>query len=841
LTLPQWSALLVEEIFHDREGEGRPVSTIDAGGALLARCLAHSDVHVSDDAALKTFLSAFPDRWQMQRWFSGVDNPGRALLAFLVLCCIAASEAAGSEANDYRERLRQMMGWDATVLNCAALPDLWRQLEGLLASIPPDRRLRKLILPDPRHRTQIGHAIELTFPSQQDARRLRSDLDAAGVLDADHPVAVLRWLAPRVSRYSATFAETFHDFRSAWLSGERGLKDHRFWAGWSMVLEPRRPRDISAPFNIVSDEWGQHQLLTLKGEALELRTLERATTTPSALKSLLSGGMPILLRELDWGVWAWCGPSQVAVREAKGALVREKSHSAMFIAQLGLVPVVGASGWGFTQAVDILPSAANRLTVGDDDLIDIHVSGVPRIEGGRLARPSFPIIVSTTGPVGAITLSGPLAPDLIVDRREAQAWTITPTKALDGEVTVNVESYTVGDGIVRRLVLRRAATAPDLEREVPSRFAVDEDQAASWTPSRAGFSNSPVLALYQSTELKRPSQGLLDLTEYLAARPGAAPLGGLLDLINSVDRSVAVDGWSTVRALFEAGTLEPLRVRGWRGSAIIPRAPRALLCRDSDGHRMLVDGLVSEALIGRTIGMAARQGLQPSVVEGLSEWAPSNVIVHGPNEHVLAALAADLALPVDWVAPDLSGLGSLMTFEPDGDGGGHSQRQHIQTPDVIPLEQAGVRLFLCRREADDARRIWLVQSSEGQERFWNHRHMALLDACRMGGLKPFTIDGTLLRVTQPGVFLPLAVARWIRMATGTSSGPTDTGYVYPLTPLVEGAIRAFLGPLLPKSVLPAVDLGSPQRARGPALATTAGSSTKTIEIWRWARGQRGAH
>ena len=833
--------MLVEEIFHDRAGEGRPVSTIDAGGALLARSLARANIRVSDDAALNGFLAAFPERWQMQRWFSGVDHPGRAMPAFLVLCCIAASEAAGSEANDYRERLRQMMGWDATVLNCAALPDLWQQLEESIASEPVERRMRKLILPDPRHRTQIGHAIELTFPSQQDARRLRSDLDLVGVFDADQPVNVLSWLAPRVSRYSATFAETFNDFQSAWLSGERGLKDHRFWTGWSMVLEQRRPPDISAPFNIVSDEWGQHQLLAITGEALELRTLERAAATPSALKLLLSGGMPILLRELDWGVWTWCGSKPLDAREAKGALVREKSHGKKFILQLGLIPVVGAPGWGFTLAVDSLPGADSRVAVGNNDLIDIHVSGVPRVEGGLLARPSFPIMVSTTGPVGNITLSGPHASSLNISRQGPQGWKITPTKALDGDVTINVHSYIAGDAITRRLNLRRAAMAADIERQIPSRFVLDEGLSASCTPLHARPASSAVHTLWHSTEQKSPSQGLLDLTEYLAARPHAAPLGGFLNLINSIERSVAVDGWSILRALFEAGTLEPLRVRGWRGSAIISRAPRALICKDSQGHRMLIDGLVGEAMISRTMGMATRQGLHSSLIGGPSAWAPSNVVVHGPNEDVLAALATDLALPIGRLAADLSNLGSSMTFEPDGGGRGHSHRQHIQAPDLMPLDRTGLRLFLCRREADDARRIWLIETAAGEERYWNHRHMALLDACRIGGLKPFMIEGTSLRVTQPGVFLPLAVARWIRMATGASSGPTDTGYVYPLTPMVQSVIQAFLGPLLRESDLPALDLGVPRRARGPALATSTGASIATTEIWRWARCQRGAH
>src|SRR4051794_20029893 len=142
ITLARWSSLLLEEVFRDRKGEGRPVSTIDAGGALLARSLAHPGVHVTEDAALQMFISAFPARWQMVRWFSGVDSPGEATVAFLLLCCVVASEAAGSDANAYRERFREFMGWDAVAVDCAGLPWLWHPLQTLLASSSPEKHLR---------------------------------------------------------------------------------------------------------------------------------------------------------------------------------------------------------------------------------------------------------------------------------------------------------------------------------------------------------------------------------------------------------------------------------------------------------------------------------------------------------------------------------------------------------------------------------------------------------------------------------------------------------------------------------------------------------------------------
>lgn len=270
ITLSRWSALLIEEIFQDREGEGRPVTTIDAGGAQLVRALARAGVAVDETQALDLFLAAFPPRWQMLRWFSGVDSPREALTAFLILCCVAASEATGSEANDYRERIREMMGWDAIAMDCAALPGLWESLERQLAAAPPERQLRRLTLPDPRFRSQIGHAIELTFPSRQDGRRLKHDLDEGALADTRHPVAVMRWVSARLGRFSPAFQRTFADFTEQWRAGARALTDHRFWSGWSAVVDAWRPLLSQEPFHIVCDEWGRHQVMTPDGDPIAL-------------------------------------------------------------------------------------------------------------------------------------------------------------------------------------------------------------------------------------------------------------------------------------------------------------------------------------------------------------------------------------------------------------------------------------------------------------------------------------------------------------------------------------------------------------------------------------------
>lgn len=831
ITLARWSHLLLEDIFRDREGEGRPVSTIDAGGALLARILSGTGVEASDEAALEMFISAFPPRWQMLRWLSGVDSPGEATIAFLILCCVVASESAGSDENDYRERFKLLMGWDAIAMNCAGLPVLWRRLQKSLVASLPERRLRHLVLPNVRHRKQIGHAVELTFPSRQDGRRLRHDLDDGSLPDPFHPVAVMRWLGARLGRFSPTFNETFADFQTAWRSGARALTDHRFWSGWRVVVESWRPTLTQEVFHIISGDWGDFQLVTPEGGPMTFRQLESAAS--GGLKQLLSNGAPVLLREIDWGRWTWCGQGRAGARDACAALIREKSHSAAVLAQFDRAIVADAPGWVLTTALDLLPGNSGRLSFEDDDLVDVHFAGVPRIDGGRLARPSFPIRLSTMGPVEAVTLSGPGSDRIELRPAGRQEWLMTTTQPIDGDVQVRIE--TAGGDTVRRLSLRASAIAPAWQRELPKRYALDE--ASPWAPTSED--HALVGGPFERPEADKeihPRQGLLDLVEYLAARPGVMTLGGLLELIDTLPALAPVGKWAVLRTLMEGGLIDPLRVKGWRGGAVVPRPPRAVMSRSSDGHRLTFDGVVNEVMISRVWGIATRLALEPLMTSGGGVWSLRILSVDGGREALLA-LAEEVGVVVEGLVPSLDGCGSPVEGEPNAYGSSHVSRQLIQTADLRPLTDRGVQLFLCRRELDDASPIWLVKAAGGEARYWSHRHLALLDACRIAGVAPFTLGHGRVVSAVPGVFLPLAVARWLRLATSLGSGPGDSGHAYAITPGLEPRIRAFLG------MSPDTSAMSPpqttRRQRGAGLAIARGTSVDITPVWRWARDQRG--
>lgn len=830
ITLSRWSGLLIEEVFEDRQGEGRPVTTIDAGRALLVRALVRSGVTVGETQALDLFLAAFPPRWQMLRWFSGVDNPGEALTAFLILCCVAASEATGSEANDYRERIREMMRWDAIAMDCAGLPRLWERLQRQLAAAPPERRLRRLALPDPRFRSQIGHAIELTFPSRQDGRRLKHDLDEGALADTRHPVAVMRWVSARLGRFSPAFQQTFADFAEQWRAGGRALTDHRFWSGWSVVVDSWRPLPSQEPFHVVSDEWGSHQIMTPDGDPISLGMI--GPNAPAALRQCLSNGSPVLLRELDWGEWGWAGQGRAAAREAKAALVREKSHSGSFLAQLDRAPVTGAPGWSLTTAIDLLPGTSGRLSINDDDLVETRISGAPRVDGGRLARPSFPLKLSTSGPVEAVTLGGGLAERVQLQRLGPAEWRLSPLTPLNGDLAISLEA---GGAEVRRLIaLRASALAPDWGRDLPRRFVIDDDIGQMWSSTVATQARTALFPGDSASASRPPCQALLDLVEYLAARPTALTLGGLLELLQGLQGIGDSEKWPVMRSLMEGGLIDPLRVRGWRGGAIIPRAPRAVVVPTAAGSGLRLDGLLNEVFLSRLHGVAERLGLSISVRDGLGEWSSRTVTVQGDREP-LEALTSELALRRDYLAPSPACHGRIGGV-PNADGANHSNRQEISLVEFEPLKARGVRLVLCRREADDAPPVWLVEPGDGRSRYWTHRHLALLDACAVAGMLPGVINDGKLTLAIASAHLPLQLARWLRLASGASAGPIGESYGYPVAPGLEPDLRELLG----LSAISDRIAGPRPLQRGSGVAIARPWGVDVVPVWRWARDARRA-
>lgn len=833
--LGQWSRWLREEIFVDRDGDRRPVTTILVDDALLCRALLRGGVTASGPEARAAFIAAFPPRETMAAWFAGSSGPGEGLLAFLILCCLAASEAAGSSLNDYRKRLRQMMGWDDVVAQCCGLPLLWERLKRQIDEARPPPRLRPLVLPGVRHRTQIGHAIEITFPSRQDTRKLLADLDTAGDLDPRRPDSVIRWLARRVpGSFSPSFVDTFRTFAKAWSRSERALSDHRFWTGWKLVVDAWSPPADETLLQVFQDEWGGHQLFTLHDEPADLDSLKTNARVPYALRKLIIDGQPIFLRESEWGRWVWTS----AARHEAGcfALIREKTYSRALLGQFDLQPVRGAEGWSMTRCLHLLPAGSRSSGGRAEELIALSVSGAPRTDGGWLARPSLPLRLTTSGPVESIELSGELKAELELRGLGHGEWEARALRPLQGDVRLVVKGAGVGGSMVRLIGLRASTLSPDLERPVPNRLAEDQLPApASWSP----FAPEPAsLALPEWPGPRAPTTHLIsDLVEFFAARPGPQNLAGVLEIIAGATGEGLPSRWDIMRALLEGGVVTPLRVRGWRGSALMARPPRAVIIPAAGGTRLVLDGLVNEVLVERAAGAARERGLLLEACGGASEWSVPICQVFAQSREALVKLAGDLSIPILHLARGLSGLIPINALAPDAAGDAHVVSQRIDLPAFSDLGARAPKLFLCARERDDQPRVWRVDDANGS-RFWSRRELAMLDICRSAGRPAFKVSGDIVGASFPGVYLPLAAARWTRLAAVAGGGPVSEGYAYPATDRVIEELRGYLGALLGAARVSADQhVGEVRARRGPTLAAGA----RTVSVTEWARSRaRGA-
>lgn len=584
MTMAAWKDGLWAELFDDSTGDGRPISIIHIDDALFSRAIDRQGLTLSNDAALRAFLGAFPDRLRVQRWLAGAENPGVALLPLLVLCCLAASEAADSDDNDYRGRMRDLMGWNDRIIDCSGLPRLWTVLRDLTMKRAERKPTRTLILPDPRFRTQIGHAIELTFPSRNDTRKLVQEL-AGETFDLVAPRAVIAWLAPIVARrrFSSTFENTFNSFRDAWLAAERALADHRFWSGWMLATQSLRDKLVSEPFEIVSDEWGvRHLIDPATDTVIDLEAALRARTIAAGLLTAATKSHFIPLIEGEWGRLRWIGDERL--RAPTALLIRQRAFGSRY-ATLGCVTVSGAEGWGLT--FDVTGALGDRTPgVDRDRLLDVTPTGCTRVDGGVLARPALPFVIETTGLIASMTLAGEVADRVEVTRIDARRWRIAATDPVEGELRVIAEPRAGGVGLERTLRLRRSILTPTFRADTPERF-FDPDPApsAGWPLVEEASEVMPSLAPAGEINV---SPALLDLIEYLAIRTAPIPLGGFIDLCQVRHRRRAcrsLEGHPSVarrRGLEGPG-------RSWLAGAR-DHVDGATRCLRSDGRRLVAVG-----------------------------------------------------------------------------------------------------------------------------------------------------------------------------------------------------------------------------------------------------------
>jgi hypothetical protein len=266
--------------------------------------------------------------------------------------------------------------------------------------------------------------------------------------------------------------------------------------------------------------------------------------------------------------------------------------------------------------------------------------------------------------------------------------------------------------------------------------------------------------------------------------------------------------WGVIRGWLEAGYLDCLARRQWRGRVYFARRPRVVVMPDhgSPTIRAVVHGLAPYRLRTAVRDTFSRSGAVPLPSASLSEHVPAPLAWRFESrEHALATIARVGELGLAGVREPRELVGDFDAAVSDGaplPPGYECQR-------VWNWAAQGFR-----RPADedgaDAVRIEYHIRTNGPDRYvvatadvrraTLSRSWALLDGFRRAGVEPFAGGGSiaLIRHGPDGPHIPLPLARALGLRAGVVAGPARTAargwhYAYAAeSPSVRGWLLSWL-------------------------------------------------
>jgi hypothetical protein len=309
-----------------------------------------------------------------------------------------------------------------------------------------------------------------------------------------------------------------------------------------------------------------------------------------------------------------------------------------------------------------------------------------------------------------------------------------------------------------------------------------------------------------------------ELTEILAAvslRKRGIPESELLGWIRAVFNLDGAEMFETARAWAEAGLFEVCAFRRWRMRAYFAVRPRLICFKDSRGAvRATVSGLIPSGLYRQMQDMVTSRRVTLSVSQQMLPRLPNIVQLEAESIDDVLELSEQLGLPAPTRLLPLHSIvcsvAELMTFpEPliqnhrlQGYWNGNSGR----------FEQAGTDETPClkwfrRDDAPDAFAVSFNQRDvfESRSETWGRLVMAHLK-----GESPFTRGetSTVVRSKPDRSYLPMPLARWAALTSGTSPGPypsltggIDYTYAFPSYDERNRAFHLLWPTALPESIV----------------------------------------
>lgn len=827
------SALTHRFLMVGESGDASPIRSFGITPETLADAVGLSGVRAEHSAiaSFKTNVCGVGLRDALEHGFYSrlavTDNqPG--YFCYLALTLLVASQRDEDMrlGGDFHEKLRKFLGVSSGYRALPGVAKMWRSL-ALWLDARHSRGLpfRRLILPPyPPTWVHIGFTRKLAFPAKSDAILLTNFFSSHP--DVIHqPLAFIRRFEPFLAhgRGSDGMVESFGDFKTSFLTGDRFLAEHPFWRlaqACSPVSE--MPGKYEGEIECTFDEDGTPCFSAFRADGSKITT--GPVTLANAVATMGRGGeagLPTLrrgflvFRQTGYGRWRSVPgldgiSGQVRLGCSAESHLRLREHRSLF---------APTGSWYFTSKpvssaiADDCASLVGASELSEGRLSAVTVFGGVRTTGHWLGRPSFlPRIAA-----GSLPLK------------------VRPGNGARGDLKVRYDAYAPGSA---RLLADKPVAGP---------WFIEPEEGRFWS-RRVTFSAD---AFVHAT-LDSPAYGFTELKEWqsLTFAPVAcecAPKGWeactsrMADLVEAVyaggqsgwDEADLValiqdafgkrgSAWAVLRTLRDAMIIQPRLRPLWKGRVWTLRRPALRQV----GDLALVEGALCERMAeefhtaGESLGYEVFRKFAQEIT------APPLIGCKGGDFGILAhRLGWDLL---------------------NGNACGEGRLSFVETPLRLIGRKAASRWdWHARRFVADGREgdgevrltrwaqaggadhdIYTVERSRDRKQ---HRLLsrgaAVALAHSLAGVPLFAAaDGYLVGVAQEA-YLPDAVAAQLRLRHASNPGVCEGSYVYE----ADAKDLAWLDRLLPGLV--ARNQGTHPRFGADAISSARHSRGRMRLAW----------
>ena len=835
-----WERALTRHfLMVDESGDASPITSFEVTSATLAEA-AFFD---GDDAAGRALASfrhhvcganlrdALEHDWFPAR---AASDKGPGYFAYLCLTLLVASSPDDEMklGGDFHDKLRRFLNVTVGYRMLPGVAAKWHALQEWLetrrsAGLP----YRSLVFPAyPPNWVHIGLTRKLAFPAKSDATLIRTFLTSnPGILS--RPLEFIHRFQPYLAnslRASDGMRESFREFSTARLAGDRFIAEHPFWrlanfcAAWTTDAEAAAEGQIVCTFDedgapifrvVRVDGTALTRAPTTFSDALRVAEKEALIMAPTLRYGMLA------FEQSGYGQWRSVPGLEAAAGSLRLAFAPD-THKRLRDARSLFAP---SGTWYFSlkpisaSKADELASLAGVRADKDVRLAPVSVFDGVRTGGSWLGLPSFLPKIASGSATGNARPGREAEGDLSVVDWEG-TMQLRSTRPVGGPWFIEPAE---GRAWCKRLTFATAAYVHDGPRGATAKF----ETAVDW----AGPEGTPVLAKGIATGWSSEPSGLEDLAEavYAGGRSGWDE-AELTALIQS-GLGPTVDPWAILRVLADASFVRSRLRPQWRGRVWTLRPPSLRMA----GDVAVVEGAVGTRLIAEFKEACAHAGVRAFRRSSRVPLAPAVIGCAADGANLVAAR---LGWPM---LPNAARPGGRLAVKPTPlllIGREPASRWDWQSRRFVADGQEGKGSISLTRWSQPGARdhdIYVVSNNEtGETTRLLSRAAAVVLSHGLAGTHLFAArDGLMIGLSREA-HLPDALAETLRLKNTSNAGVFENARIY----FVDDDDLSWLGKLLPSLIdgLPAT-----HRKTGTDAVSSSRHANGRIRL-AWSGGQLAA-